>query len=346
MKNIRRRTAAVFMAALTVLISAGCGAAGQAGVSGENWDRTALEINGEAVSLREWNFYLRMNQMQWEKAYLEQYGDGMWSREAGDGEETMADALKEEVLEIIVRTHLTNQHAEEYGAKLSGEEEEDVRERAAGFMEGYHTALLDFAGADEAFVTEKLGETELSACVEQAVGASYEPELAEEEYFREGICYVLLSTTGLRDQEGNLTPFSDEEVERRTALAKELCVRARESGDLKSEAEAEGLTPIESSMGRDNEGDGQEPRMLDAARALPVGGVSDPVETEEGWFLVQHTSDYDEDGTEYWKEYLTEQARTERAQELYDEWREDAEVTLYQDVMDLANVKDVLKELL
>ena len=35
--------------------------------------------------------------------------------------------------------------------------------------------------------------------------------------------------------------------------------------------------------------------MLDAARALEVGEISDPVETEEGWFLVQHTSDNEGD---------------------------------------------------
>ena len=34
--------------------------AGEQGVSEANWDKTAFEINGEPVSLREWNFYLGM----------------------------------------------------------------------------------------------------------------------------------------------------------------------------------------------------------------------------------------------------------------------------------------------
>ena len=58
--------------------------------------KTAFEINGEPVSLREWNFYLRMNQMQWEKQYLEDYGDDMWSVETDDSGATMADGLKKE----------------------------------------------------------------------------------------------------------------------------------------------------------------------------------------------------------------------------------------------------------
>ena len=84
---------------------------------------------------------------------------------------------------------------------------------------------------------------------------------------------MLISTTGLWDEEGNLEPYSEEEVERRARVAEELCETARDSRDLKGAAEAIGLTPIESSVGIRNEGDGQEPRMLDAARLLEVGDV-------------------------------------------------------------------------
>ena len=213
-------------------------------------------------------------------------------------------------------------------------------------MSAYHAALLDFAGADEEFVTEQLSATELSTKVEELAGKEYEPDIAEEDYQREGICYVLISTTGLRDADGNLTPFTDEEVQERTQMVKELSQKAKKTGDLKSVAEEAGLRPIESSMGRSNEGDGQEPLMLDAARALAVGEVSDPIETEEGWVLVQHTNDYDESGTVYWKEYLTEQAQQSYAQEIYEQWRADAQIVQNEEIMDSVIVKDVLKELL
>ena len=63
--------------------------------------------------------------------------------------------------------------------------------------------------------------------------------------------------------------FSDEEVQERTQMAKELSQKAKETGDLKSVAEEAGLRPIESSMGRSNEGDGQEP--LDAGCSQGTG---------------------------------------------------------------------------
>ena len=146
---IRKRITAVLAAACMVL--GGCGNAS------EEEETTAFTVNGEAVSLREWNFYVRMNQMQWEKEGLETWGDDMWSQQTGEEEgTTRADRLKEEVQETICRIHLACQYAEEYGVSLDEAKQREVRERAGSFMEAYHEALLDYAGADEAFVYEKL----------------------------------------------------------------------------------------------------------------------------------------------------------------------------------------------
>lgn len=332
---------------LTVLLLTGCGTAGEQGQDTEpDMAQTAMTVDGEAVSLREWNFYVRMNQMQWEKDELETYGDDMWSLEVDEDGTTLADSLKADVRDLICRTHLSARRAEEYGVELSGEELEQVKERARDFMGAYHQALLEYAGADEDFVYEQLCLTELSLAVEEAAAAEYEPQIPEEDYHREGICYVLVSTTGLRDGEGNLTPFTEEEVEERTDLAFSICETARETGDLKSAAEDAGMTPIVSSMGASNEGDGQEPLMLDAARELAVGEISDPIETEEGWFVVQHTSGYDEESSEYWKDYLTELARQEYLDGVLAGWMDEAVIQEYPEVMDQVNVKIVLKELL
>ena len=89
MRKMIRQMAAGALTAFLLIGLTGCGAAGIAGpvteeetdeqetgsavdvgeqgVSEADWDKIAFEINGEPVSLREWNFYLRMNQMQWEK---------------------------------------------------------------------------------------------------------------------------------------------------------------------------------------------------------------------------------------------------------------------------------------
>ena len=78
MKKMIRQMAAGVLTAFLLTGLAGCGAAGpvgeeetdeqetgssadagEQGVSEADWDKIAFEINGEPVSLREWNFYLQ-----------------------------------------------------------------------------------------------------------------------------------------------------------------------------------------------------------------------------------------------------------------------------------------------
>ena len=57
-------------------------------------------------------------------------------------------------------------------------------------MDAYHEALLKYAEADVDFVYEKICEQELCALTAEASVADYAPEPEEEDYHREGICYV------------------------------------------------------------------------------------------------------------------------------------------------------------
>ena len=327
-----------------LIICLGLCGCGKSAADGEA--KTAFTINGEAVSLKEWNFYVRMNQMQWEKANLESLGDDMWSIEVEEDKTTMADALKEEVMEIICRIHLANQHAEEYAVALDEDRLQETKQRAEEFMGAYNKELLAFAGADESYVFDRLCEKELSLLVEEAATASYEPDIPEEDIVREGICYVLISTTGVRDDDGTVTPFTEEELKEKEEQARRLCEEARASGDLEAAADAEGLMPVVSSMSMKEGLDTKDPVMLKEARALKVGEISDVIRSEDGWFLVQHTSSYDEEGTEFWREYLTDQARGEEYERIYEGWKSSARIEPDQEVMDEVDVKIVLKELL
>lgn len=51
--------------------------------------------------------------------------------------------------------------------------------------------------------------------------------------------------------------------------------------------------------------------MAQKAGSCPVGGVSEVVTTEEGWYVIQHVSDLDEDATADRLEELKEPAKQE-----------------------------------
>ena len=104
---------------LCMLISlAGCGKQETALITGsgetvsQSSEMAAVTVNDEEISLREWNFYVRMNQMQWEKEELEDEGDEMWSQEVDEEGTTLEESLKEQVLDTLIQTHIMNQHAE------------------------------------------------------------------------------------------------------------------------------------------------------------------------------------------------------------------------------------------
>ena len=90
---------------LCMLISlAGCGKQETALITGsgetvsQSSEMAAVTVNDEEISLREWNFYVRMNQMQWEKEELEDEGDEMWSQEVDEEGTTLEESLKEQCL--------------------------------------------------------------------------------------------------------------------------------------------------------------------------------------------------------------------------------------------------------
>ncbi len=326
---------------LAIFILPGCGTVQEADMAS-----AAFYVNGEAVSLREWNFYLRMNQMEWEREYLEDYGDEMWSVERETDGETMEGLLREETFESIVKNHILCGQAAARGLELSEEEKQNLTDEAERFMEAYHQALLGYAGADKAFVYECLERMRLGNLALEAMAADYQPDWDEEEIARKGICYVLISTSGIRHEDGSFTPYSEEEIARRTKVAYALCGDARASGSLKEEAEKLKLVPIEATVGKDNTADGQEPLMLEAARALEPGEISDPVKTEEGWFLVQLLNDYDEEGTKAWGDYLLEQEKSAYGGELYEKLRGEADIERNEEIMEQIVVKKPLKDLL
>ena len=61
-------------------------------------------------------------------------------------------------------------------------------------------------------------------------------------------------------------------------------------------------------FGDDTDG-GAHPQVAAASPRLKPGGVSDVIHTEDGWYVVQHVTDYDEEATQENLEALTEGAR-------------------------------------
>ena len=169
-------------------------------------------LGGETVYLEEALFYTRMLQEQWEQAYYQDFGSGMWQQEAADDGRTLEDVLKGDVMSLLAELHLLCAHAEEYGAQLTEEDQKGIAQRAQRFMESNTPEVLEAAGATEESVAHYLTRNELAARTAQQIKEACEPELDEDAARVGRLTYCLFSVRGTYDLEGNHTPFTEEEI--------------------------------------------------------------------------------------------------------------------------------------
>lgn len=167
-----------------------------------------------------------------------------------------------------------------------------------------------------------LTRNELAGKVAEAIRAEYEPEISEEEARVGRLTYALFSNTGLYDLEGNYTPFTEEELQKIQKDAENFAALAAELGDISAAGEQFPHTVIDVYFNEETDG-GAHPDVAQKARELPVGGVSEVVTTEEGWYVIQHVSDLDEDATADRLEELKESAKQEHLKSLEEAWAEE-----------------------
>ena len=213
-----------------------------------------------------------------------------------------------------------------------------IRERAANFMKTNTEEVLREAGADAETVERYLTRNELASRTAQAIQDAFEPGLTEEDARVGRLTYALFSVTGTYDAEGNHTAFTEEEIAQIQKDAEAFAARARELGDITAAGGELNHTVIDVYFGDDTNG-GAHPQVAEAARALKPGGVSDVIRTEDGWYVVQHVTDYDEKATQENLEALTEDARQQHLLELEDAWEKETPLTLEESVWGTVQVK-------
>lgn len=362
MRGIRnkRRTAFLSAACAAILLLgtaaplSGCGPA-QGGKDTETAGQEAAEwteetgtpvayLGEEPVYLEEAVFYTRMLQEQWEQAYYQDFGSSMWQQEAADDGRTLEDMLKGDVMSLLTELHLLCAHADEYEVQLTEEEQIVIAERAQNFMESNTPEVLKAAGAARDSVECYLSRNELAGKTAEEIQNAYEPEL-DEDMARVGkLTYCLFSVRGTYDLEGNHTPFTEEEIAEIEQEAREFAARAQELGDISAAGEETSHTVIDAYFNDSRDG-GAHPEVAEAVRAMAAGQVSDVIETEDGWYVVQRVSDYDESATADNMEAMLQQAREEYLQELETRWKEETPLVIEQEVWDTVRVEEMLTEM-
>ena len=329
----------LFTGLLLAALCAGCSKSEKPGT-------TVATLGTETITLEEAVFYTRMLQEQWELAYLDSYGEDMWQKEPefGEGEgkaKTMEEALKLEVMDTLAEIHLLCAHTESLGAELTKEEKAAVEARAKAFMRDNTPAVLEAAGATKETVEQFLLYNEQAAKTARSLMDEYEPEIDENEARVGKLTYCLFATTGTFDAEGNQTPFTEEELNKVREDANAFAIRAKALGDITAAGTEVSHTVIDVYFNDYTDGGAHE-LVAQAAREMETGAVSDVIETQEGYYIVQRVSEYDERETREREEELKLLAREDYCQEIIGKWKEETPLEVLEEVWDMVRVDELL----
>ncbi|MCI9680128.1 MAG: hypothetical protein HFI26_01955 [Lachnospiraceae bacterium] len=318
---------------------AGCGKPKQEGTP-------VAGVGSETIYLEEALFYTRMLQEQWELAYYDSYGADMWQKEPEFGESggrarTMEEALKLDVMDVLTEIHLLCAHTEEYGAELTKEEKAVVEKRAKAFMEDNTEAVLEAAGATRESVEQFLLFNEQAAKTAEYVKLKYEPQIDENEAQVGKLTYCLFATTGTFDAQGNQTPFTEEELACVQRDAEQFAGRAEELGDITAAGAEISHTVIDVYFNEHTDGGAHE-LVARAAREMETGDVSGVIETQEGYYIVQKVSEYDEEASRERREELEYLAREDYCAELIETWKKETPLAIEEELWSTVRVDGLL----
>lgn len=166
MKHISR-IAALILAVL--VFCTGCGSS----VSPEKYSTTAAATYGDQTTyLDEANFWLRMNQWGTESytgvLYRYYYGiTNIWPIASGVRTQTFEQTLKENVMAEILQTYVLLDHAGEYSAELTEEDNHKIDHLIEDIRDGYADEFFKLAGVADG----EAGDKQMRAYIEKRVKA-------------------------------------------------------------------------------------------------------------------------------------------------------------------------------
>ena len=339
MKNFKIRTvcaALILTVGLTGLT--GCGAAKLDG------SQTVAVIGEEKVTLGVANFALRYSQAQ-SNYYFQQlsaiYEGGImapkWD-EVREGEtKTTGELTKQEIIDRLEQMSVVRAHAKDYGVELTQEDKDKITAAAQEFITNNDESVLARMGVTQADVEEFLElETYYEKCYEPMV-AEKNISVTDEEAKQSTVTYSFVSNNNLETDEAK------EKLE-------ELLDQYKAEDDIATfdmvgfTEEMEGIMTSTASFGEDEEaGTGLDDAVKEAARTLKDGELYQEViegAAGGGFFVVRLDKESDPEATERKKESLVKEREQVAFDEMVENWADEVETTVYEDVWKKANLSD------
>ncbi len=335
-----------FKKAAAVLLAAALSAATLTGCANDQHAVVAT-LNNTQIELGLVNFMCRYEQAGMDDVYRQFFGDDVWQSDLYGSGATMEDSTKSEVMGHIHELYILAEtdHMAEYGVELTAEDEAVITETAAAFMAANSKDTLDEMGATQENVEEMLRLYTIKSKMHEAIIADVDTAVTDEEANMRAYTFASTGIVSHLDSEtGSSVEYTEEEVAELTAAMNELADEVENGEDLKTAAEALGITVQSNTYAADD--NTLDPAVKEALDGLKEGEVSEVITTEDMLYLLLVDSDCDEEATAQHRDEIIAERQNEKYNEVLSAWSESAAWTTKESLLKNISFKNHLTQTL
>lgn len=291
--------------AMAVSVLTGCGGVDKAAV--------AATFDEQEIALGVPNFAARLQQASLDDMYAYYFGASVWGSDYSGSGKTMAEDMKNSVMESMFELYTLQAHMTDYSVEVSEEEKTAITNTTEEFLAANSEEALEELGADRSIVEEYLTLMTIQAKMKQAIMAQADTNVSDEEANTGSYSYVTVSKTSYTDEEGNSAEYAEDEL---NLLGKTVGAFATEAkaGTLDAAAEKYDYTVSTGTFTADDAY--LDEAVLSALQGLDEGAVSDVIDTENAYYVVRLDAKTDLAATETTRASIIEERKAAHYEEV------------------------------
>ncbi len=321
MKN--RVVAFLLSGALAVSMLAGCSA---------DMDKTAVVAESKTadISLGVANFAARLSQAQYDDFYVAYFGEEVWRTDMYGYGTTTEDDLKASVMNSLYGMYALKEHMADYGVELTSEDTAAISAAAEAFISSNSTEAIEALGAEREIVETYLTLLTIESRMYKEIIKGADTNVSDEEAKTSTYSQVYISKTSYTDAEGNTVEYTEEGLAELAETVKAFGTDAKANG-LKAAAESYGYSVTAGTYSANSSVVMEEIRT--ALSAMTENGtVSDVLDLENGYYVVQMDEMIDVQETEENRQAIIAERQSSLYTEVVDGYMEEMEWSLNEKV--------------
>ena len=306
-------------------------------------DAVVATLGDKEISLGLANFMAQYTAVSYDSYINMGYAkENMWSQDLSGNGKTMQDNVKGGILTQIQTNYLLEDHMKDYGVEITDEELSDIDTAAQQFMDDNSKEAIRTMGAKKEYVAEMLRLNLIQKKMYNAIIATADTEVSDEEAAQRTFSYIKVSTEAHYDDSKNYVEYTDDEKAELEKTAEKIAEEAKT--DFDGAATDNGYTVSTYSYGSDEIGEdgtatgSMDASVITAADALKEGEVSSMISVDgKGYYVIRLDSEFDRDATDKEKETIVSQRQSDKYTEVCDSYKEEKEWTVNDDVWAAVN---------